>query len=158
MNDDLLARIKAAGVVPAPFYTYVYFHGNKWVDYGEEKMRSMFAHRSFLDAGIPVAPASDYTPGPYEPMMALQSMVTRKDRQGRVWGANQRVSVSEAMRICTVHGAYASFEEDLKGSLTPGKLADFVILEQDPHAVDPERIVDIRVLRTVMGGRTTHEA
>ncbi|HZW59992.1 MAG TPA: amidohydrolase, partial [Woeseiaceae bacterium] len=158
INDDLLARIKAAGVVPAPFYTYVYFHGNKWVDYGEEKMRSMFAHRSFLDAGIPVAPASDYTPGPYEPMMALQSMVTRKDRQGRVWGANQRVSVSEAMRICTVHGAYASFEEDLKGSLTPGKLADFVILEQDPHAVDPERIVDIRVLRTVMGGRTTHEA
>jgi len=65
INDSLIARIKAAGVVPAPFYTYAYYHGNKWVDYGEEKMEKMFAHRSFLDAGIPVAPASDFTPGPF---------------------------------------------------------------------------------------------
>lgn len=158
INDDLLARIKAAGVVPAPFYTYAHYHGNKWVDYGEEKMEKMFAHRSFLDAGIPVAPASDYTPGPYEPMMAIQSMVTRKDMRGRVWGASQRISVTEAMRICTVHGAYASFEEDVKGSLVPGKLADFVILENDPHDVDPDAIKDIKIVRTVMGGRTVYEA
>ncbi len=158
INADLLERIKAAGVVPAPFYTYAHYHGNKWVDYGAEKMESMFAHRSFLDAGIPVAPASDYTPGPYEPMMAIQSMVTRKDVRGRVWGPSQRISVTEAMQICTMHGAYASFEEDIKGSLTPGKLADFVILEKDPHQVDPDAIVDIRVVRTVLGGRTTFEA
>ena len=158
VNDDLLTRIKASGVVPTPFYTYAHYHGNKWVDYGPEKMESMFAHRSFLDYGIPVAPASDFTPGPYEPMMAIQSMVTRRDMQGRVWGANQRITASEAMRICTVHGAYASFEENLKGSLTPGKLADYVVLEKDPRSVDPETIKDIRVLRTVLGGRVTHEA
>ena len=158
INDSLLARIKAAGVVPAPFYTYAHYHGNKWVDYGEEKMESMFAHRSFLDAGIPVAPASDYTPGPYEPMMAIQSMVTRKDLRGRVWGPSQRISVTEAMRICTMHGAYASFEENIKGSLEAGKLADFVILEQDPHVVDPDAIKDIRIVQTVLGGRTTYEA
>jgi predicted amidohydrolase YtcJ len=158
INPDLLRRIKAAGVVPTPFYTYAHYHGNKWVDYGEEKMESMFAHRSFLDAGIPVAPASDYTPGPYEPMMAIQSMVTRKDMRGRVWGPTQRISVTEAMRICTMHGAYASFEEDIKGSLVAGKLADFVILEQDPHEVDPDSIKDIEVVRTVLGGRTTYEA
>jgi len=158
VNPDLLARIKAAGVIPAPFYTYAHYHGNKWVDYGEEKMESMFAHRSFLDAGIPVAPASDYTPGPYEPMMAIQSMVTRKDLRGRVWGPSQRVSVTEAMRICTMHGAYASFEENIKGSLTAGKLADLVILEQDPHEVDPDAIKDIKIVQTVMGGRTTYEA
>ena len=158
VNADLLRRIRAAGVVPAPFYTYAYYHGNKWGEYGEEKMESMFAHRSFLDAGIPVAPASDYTPGPYEPMMAIQSMVTRKDARGRVWGASQRISVTEALRICTVHGAYASFEEDIKGSIAAGKLADFVILERDPHDVDPEDIININVLRTVMGGRTTYEA
>jgi predicted amidohydrolase YtcJ len=110
VNPDLLRRIKAAGVVPTPFYTYAHYHGNKWVDYGEEKMESMFAHRSFLDAGIPVAPASDYTPGPYEPMMAIQSMVTRKDLRGRVWGPSQRINVTEAMRICTMHGAYASLQ------------------------------------------------
>lgn len=158
VNPEILKRIKAAGVVPTPFYTYAHFHGNKWVEYGPEKMQWMFAHRSFLDYGIPVAPASDFTPGPYEPMMAIQSMVTRKDTKGRVWGPNQRISVSEAMRICTMHGAYASFEENIKGSLTAGKLADYVILEKDPHDVDPDSIVDIRVIRTVLGGRTTYEA
>ena len=158
VNDELLGRIKAAGVIPTPFYTYAYYHGNKWVDYGYEKMQSMFAHRSFLDAGIPVAPASDFTPGPFEPMMAIQSMVTRKDVRGRVWGPDQRISVSEAMRICTMHGAYASFEENSKGSLVAGKLADFVILEKDPHEVNPDKIIDINILRTVLGGRTTFEA
>ncbi len=157
VNEELLGRIKAAGVIPTPFYTYVYYHGNKWVDYGYEKMQKMFAHRSFLDAGIPVAPASDYTPGPYEPMMAIQSMVTRKDVRGRVWGPDQKISVSDAMRICTMHGAYASFEEDLKGSLEAGKLADFVILEQDPHEVNPSEIVNIKILKTVLGGKTTFE-
>ena len=158
VNPELLERIKAAGVVPTPFYTYAYYHGNKWVDYGPEKMESMFAHRSFLDYDIPVAPASDYTPGPYEPMMALQSMVTRKDVRGRVWGPSQRISVEEALRICTVHGAYASFEEHRKGSLKAGKLADFVMLERDPHVVDPDDLVNIRIVRTVMGGKTTYEA
>lgn len=157
VNESLLRRIKNAGVVPAPFYTYAYYHGNKWGDYGEEMMESMFAHRSFLDYGIPVAPASDFTPGPFEPMMAIQSMVTRKDVQGRVWGPSQRISVAEAMRICTMNGAYASFEETIKGSLTPGKLADIVILDSDPHDVDPDSIVDIKVLQTILGGRTTYK-
>lgn len=158
VNPSLLERIRKAGVVPTPFYTYAHYHGNKWVDYGEEMMEWMFAHRSFLDYGIPVAPASDFTPGPYEPMMAVQSMVTRKDMQGRVWGPSQRISVTEALRICTLHGAYASFEEGIKGSLTAGKLADIVILEKDPHAVDPDAIKEIGVLRTILGGRTTYEA
>jgi predicted amidohydrolase YtcJ len=158
VNDSLLKRIKATGAVPTPFYTYAYYHGNKWLDYGAEMMDSMFAHRSFLDYGIPVAPASDFTPGPFEPMMAIQSMVTRKDAMGRVWGPGQRISVSQAIRICTMNGAYASFEEGIKGSLTPGKLADIVILEKDPHQVDPDGIVDIRVLRTILGGRTSFEA
>ena len=158
VNPSLLNRIKKAGVVPAPFYTYAYYHGNKWLEYGEEMMESMFAHRSFLDHDIPVAPASDFTPGPFEPMMALQSMVTRKDIQGRVWGPSQRISVTEAMKICTMHGAFASFEENIKGSLTPGKLADIVIVESDPHKVDPDSIADIKILRTILGGRTTFEA
>jgi predicted amidohydrolase YtcJ len=119
-------------------------------------MRSMFAHRSFLDHGIPVAPASDYIPGPYEPLMAIQSMVTRKDEQGRVWGGNQRISVDEALRICTVNGAYASYDERRLGSISAGKLADFVMLERDPHDVDPDAIAGIPVVRTVVGGRTVH--
>jgi predicted amidohydrolase YtcJ len=84
--------------------------------------------------------------------------VTRKDAEGRIWGPSQRISVSEAMRICTMNGAYASFEENTKGSLTPGKLADIAILENDPHDVDPDDIVNIRVLRTILGGTTTFES
>lgn len=158
INEDLLRRIKKTGVVPTPFYTYAHYHGNKWLDYGREKMQSMFAHRSFLDAGIPVAPASDYAPGPYEPMMALQSMVTRKDMQGRLWGESQRIGIEEALKVCTVNGAYASFEEDTKGSLTPGKLADYVLLSQDPRKTDPEELQQIKVMQTVLGGRVTFEA
>ena len=156
VNPDLLRRIKASGSIPTPFYTYVHYHGNKWVYYGEEKMKWMFAHKSFLDYGIPVAPASDYTPGPYEPLMGIQSMVTRKDWMGRVWGPNQRISVDEALKVCTMNGAYASFEENIKGSITTGKLADFVILAEDPHDVDPDQIKNIEIVRTVVGGTTMY--
>jgi predicted amidohydrolase YtcJ len=156
VNPDLLTRIKRVGAVPTPFYTYVYYHGDKWAEYGEEKMHWMFAHASFFEYGIPVAGASDYIPGPYEPMMALQSMVTRKDMTGRVWGADQRISVNQALQVCTMNAAYASFDEDRKGSITAGKLADFVVLEKDPHEVAADEITAIRVLRTVVGGKTVH--
>ncbi len=154
VNPDLIRRIKANGVIPTPFWTYVYYHGEKWKEYGDEKVRWMFAHRSFLDAGIRVPGASDYTPGPFEPLMAIQSMVTRTDYKGRVWGPNQKVSVDEALTIATLNGAYASSEEQVKGSITAGKLADFVFLEKDPHEVPPTEIMGIKVNRTVVGGRT----
>jgi predicted amidohydrolase YtcJ len=156
VTTDLLKRIAAIGAIPTPFYTYVYYHGDKWAQYGEERLRWMFAHRSFLDHNIRVAGASDYVPGPYEPMMAIQSMVTRRDYRGRTWGENQRITVEQALRVCTLNGAYASFEERIKGSITAGKLADFVILAEDPHQVDPQKIKDIRIVRTVVGGRTVY--
>ena len=158
VNPTLLQRIANGRYIPAPFYTYAHYHGEKWIEYGEEKMEWMFAHKSFIESGIPVAPASDHSPGPYEPLMAIQSMVTRKDYTGRVWGPSQRITVDEALRVCTVNGAYASFEENEKGTITAGKLADFVILAEDPHDVDPDLIKEIQVIRTVVGGRTVHEA
>jgi len=156
VNPDLIRRIKASGVIPTPFWTYVYYHGEKWVEYGDEKVNWMFAHRSFLDAGIRVPGASDYTPGPFEPLMAIQSMVTRKDYKGRVWGPKQKVTLDEALTIATINGAYASSEENLKGSIAAGKLADFVVLEKDPHDVDPDQIMNIKLNRTVVGGRTVY--
>jgi predicted amidohydrolase YtcJ len=158
VNPELLQRIKDTGSIPAPFYTYAHYHGNKWPNYGEDKMQWMFAHKSFLDYGIPVAPASDYTPGPFEPLMAIQSMVTRKDFKGRVWGPNQRITVGQAMKICTVNGAYASMEEGIKGSIVPGKLADLVMLGADPHDTVADEIKNIPVLRTIVDGRTVFEA
>ena len=158
VNPELLRRIAEGGYIPAPFYTYAHYHGEKWIEYGEEKMNWMFAHKSFMDYGITVAPASDHSPGPYEPLMALQSMVTRKDFSGRVWGPSQRITLDQAMKICTMHGAYASHEERVKGSITAGKLGDFVVLSESPYDVDPDVIKEIQVARTVVGGKTVYEA
>jgi predicted amidohydrolase YtcJ len=91
-------------------------------------------------------------------MMALQSAVTRTDIKGTVWGAPQRISVEEALRTQTLHGAYASFEENIKGSIERGKLADLVILGRDPVREDPGSLVSIPVERTMVGGRWVFEA
>jgi hypothetical protein len=90
--------------------------------------------------------------------MAIPSMVTRKDYSGRVWGPSQRITVDEALQVCTHNGAYAAFEEDVKGTITAGKLADFVMLAEDPHDVDPDRIKEIQIVQTVVGGRAVYEA
>ena len=158
INDGLVKRIAALGAIPNPFSTYVYYHGEKMREYGEDRLNHMFALRSFLDAGVRVTQTSDYPPGPFEPMMALQSSVTRTDSSGKVWGARQRVSVDEALRIGTVHGAYASYEENRKGSLQPGKLADLVVLGQDPLRVEPSKLIEIPVERTMAGGRWVYES
>ena len=158
VNDDLVRRIKAAGAVPACFTSYAYYNPDKFKFYGEELMKRCMAFRTFLDAGIPACAGSDFYPGPFAPLMGIQGMVTRTGWNGETWGANQRVSVDEAIRINTVNGAYASREESLKGSITPGKLADFVVLAEDPHTVDRAKIKDIRIVRTVVGGDTKYEA
>jgi predicted amidohydrolase YtcJ len=156
INPDLLRRIKAIGAIPTPFWTYAHYHGEKWKEYGPEKMEWMFAHKSFLESGIPVPGASDYGPGPFEPLMAIQSMVTRKDYNGNVWGPKQRVTIDEALTVATINGAHASHEEHIKGSITTGKLADFVMLETDPHDTNPDAIKNIKIARTVVGGKTVY--
>jgi predicted amidohydrolase YtcJ len=97
-------------------------------------------------------------PGPFEPMMALQSEVTRTDMKGNVWGPKQKISVEEAIRVGTLNGAYASFEENLKGSLEAGKVADLVVLGRDPMKEEPLTLVTIPVERTMAGGKWTFES
>jgi predicted amidohydrolase YtcJ len=153
VTESLVARIKALGAIPTPFSTYVYYHGEKMREYGKERLERMFALRSFLDAGVRATQASDYPPGPFEPMMALQSEVTRTDMKGTPWGLKQRISLEEAIRVGTLHGAYASYEEALKGSIEAGKLADLVVLGRDPFQEDPRHLVEIPVERTMVGGK-----
>jgi predicted amidohydrolase YtcJ len=157
VNPDLVRRIKAIGAVPALFTTYAFYNPDKFVYYGQEMMKSCMAFRSLLDAGIYAAAGSDFSPGPFAPLMGIQGMVTRKGWDGAVWGANQKVGVSEAIAINTFNGAWASGEENIKGSITAGKLADYVVLADDPHTVDPEKIKDIQIVRTVVGGTVSHQ-
>jgi predicted amidohydrolase YtcJ len=157
-NDDLTRRLKATGTVPAMFTTYAYYNADKFHFYGEELMTRMMPYRTFLDAGIPAAAGSDFSPGPFAPLMGMQGMVTRTGWNGETWGANQRITVDEALRVNTINGAYASHEENLKGSITGGKLADFVVLADDPHTVEAGKIKDIKIVRTVVGGATMYQA
>jgi predicted amidohydrolase YtcJ len=158
INDGILRRMKALGVVPAPFTSYGYYNTDKFHFYGEELMERSMAYRSFAGAGIIAAAGSDFSPGPFSPLMGIQGMVTRTGWNGETWGGSQRVTVDEALRINTLNGAWATHEEGIKGSITAGKLADFVVLADDPHAVDPNRIKDITVAETVTGGNTVYRA
>ena len=158
INDDLVRRMKALGAVPAMFTTYAYYNTDKFPFYGEELMKRSMAFRTLLDAGIHAAAGSDFSPGPFAPLMGMQGMVTRSGWDGTTWGANQRITVAEALQVNTLNGAYASHEETLKGSVTPGKLADFVVLAADPHTMRPEKIKDTPIVRTVVGGSVVYQA
>jgi predicted amidohydrolase YtcJ len=154
----LIERMRALRVIPAPFSCYVYFHGDVMHFYGQERTTQMFPMRSFLDAGLAPTDASDYTASPADPMMWLQSQLTRADMKGNVWGANQRITLQEAIRCGTVNGSYAAFEEHLKGKICPGQLADLVVLAEDPFKTDPSELLKIKVERTMVGGTWRFES
>jgi len=158
VNPALLKRIRKNRLLVTPFGSYIYFHGEKMTPhYGPERVARMFAHRSFLDCGIQVSGASDSPCGPYEPLLAIQSCVTRKSFAGEVLGANQAITATEAIFLYTMASAYASFEENIKGSITPGKLGDLVVLREDPRRVNPDEIKDIPVEMTVVGGEIRYK-
>jgi predicted amidohydrolase YtcJ len=152
VNERILHRIKRLGVVLA-LHSYVYEHGDKMEEYGPKRWPMMHPNRSAGDLGIVVAGNSDSPVSVAEPLLRIQSMVTRKTAEGKVYGPEQKVSVEAAIRIWTMGGAYASFEEDIKGSIEVGKLADFVVLSEDPSQTPHDKIKDIKVERTYVDGK-----
>jgi predicted amidohydrolase YtcJ len=157
INDNLVRRIKALDAVPSLFTTYAYYNSDKFAFYGEDLMKRCMAFRTLLDAGIQVAAGSDFSPGPFDPRMAIQGMVTRTGWDGKTWGANQKISLDEAIRVNTLNGAYNSHEENIKGSIAAGKLADYVVLAGDLYSIPSDRIKDVKIVRTVVGGQTVYE-
>lgn len=158
VNPDLIKRMKALDVVPSMFSTYPYYNSDKFHFYGQETMQHMIAFRSMLDAGIKPAAGSDFGPGPFSPLMAIQAMVTRTGWNGETWGAGQKITLDEAIRVNSWNGAYNSREEKDKGSIAAGKLADFVMLAEDLHMVDPSKIKDVKIVQTVVGGQVMYQA
>ncbi|POX42579.1 amidohydrolase [Streptomyces sp. Ru73] len=159
IDDAILARMKALDAIAVPFAGYAGYHGaalNTW--YGPERTERMFAHRSFLDAGVTVAGSSDYPCGPYEPLLGLQSMVTREGiEDGAKVGPSQRVTAAEALRIFTLGSAEAEGTAHHKGRIAAGHLADFTVLGENPLTADPHGIAAIPVRATYAGGRCVHE-
>lgn len=159
VNDQIVAAMRDLAVVAVPFGQYPAAHGDKLRAYYEpERIERMFAHRTLLDAGVPVAGSSDYPCGPFEPLYAMQSCVTRADRDGRVFGGSQRISPRQALGLYTTGAAFASAEERSKGRLAPGYLADFAVLGEDPLAVPGDRLARVPVLQTWIAGRPVWSA
>jgi len=156
LTAELLPRIKAAGLIVVP-HSYIWEHGDKMENYGAWRWEWMHPARALLDHGIPIAGHSDTPVSAAEPLLRIQDMVTRTSAEGKVYGASQRITVDEALRTWTLGGAYAEFAETHKGSITPGKLADFVVLAQNPTQVPAMTIKDIVVERTYIGGRAVFQ-
>ena len=153
VTPQILTRMARLGVMAVPFGSYAWFHGDTLIDwYGSTRLQRMFAHRSMLDAGITVAGSSDYPCGPWEPLLGLQSCVTRRSRTGVDVGPSQRVSLREALWMYTVGAAAVAAEDHLKGRLAPGYLADFTVLDGDLMTTDEDAIGTVPVLATWVGG------
>jgi predicted amidohydrolase YtcJ len=112
--------------------------------------------RSPMDHGITVAISSDILP--IGPMVGIYAAVTRKGMTGTVYGPDEAITMAEAIRGYTLLGAYLNFEEDVKGSLEPGKYADMIVLSDDLMTIDPERIMDVEVEKTWVAGELVYEA
>jgi predicted amidohydrolase YtcJ len=151
VDADILQRMSELGVVLAP-HSYIYEKGPMMEAYGAQRWPWMFANASTFDYGVINAANSDYPVSALSPLRRIQSLVTRQSRAGKVYGPQQRLSVEQALWAYTMGGAYASFEEDHKGSITAGKYADFVILSDDPRRVAVENIHAITVQATYSAG------
>jgi predicted amidohydrolase YtcJ len=151
-NQSILERMKTLGIVYAP-HSYVYEHGDKMKVYGPQRWDWMHANKSAIDLGIPVAGNSDEPVSPAQPMLRIQSMVTRTTAEGEEYGPKQKGSVEKALQIWTLGSAFALFAEEELGSLEKGKKADFVLLDQNPLQTDAFHLKDIEILGTAIGGK-----
>ena len=159
VTEDIVRRMRRLGTIAVPFGSYINYHGGKLLDwYGPKRLERMFAHRWFIDAGVTVAGSSDFLCGPYEPLLALQSCVTRQGFDGPVLGESQRITPREALACYTISAAEASGEDSDKGRLAPGYLADFVVLAEDPLTADPASLASLPVQATYVGGRCVWSA
>ena len=117
----------------------------------------MFPAKSLLDAGVVVAGSSDAPVTDYRPLFGIEQAQTRATSDGDICGPNERVDLTTALRMHTINGAYASFEEHLKGSIEAGKLADLAVLSADLRTVPVKELRDLPVSMTVVGGEVVWE-
>jgi predicted amidohydrolase YtcJ len=134
-------------------------YGDKWRQdiFGEEGMRHSFPFKSMLARGLKVVSSTDFGMVPINPMVSLRACVTRLTRTGHVLGPDERLSVAEALPLLTRAPAYCAFQEHQKGSLELGKLADLVVLSEDPEEVPGPELERIQVDATVVGGQLVYE-
>lgn len=158
---DDFKRLAALKVIPS-VQPYHAIDDGRWAEkvIGAERIKTTYAFKSLFDTGVKVAFGSDWFVAPPTPLEGIYAAVTRRtldDQNPDGWVPEQKITVEQALAGYTTHAAYASFDENIKGSLEPGKLADFVIVDQDLTKIKPEKIRETQVLQTFVGGKSVYK-
>jgi predicted amidohydrolase YtcJ len=161
LRQEDIDRIASMGVIPS-MQPYHAIDDGRWAEavIGEQRARTTYAFWSLMTAGATVSFGSDWSVAPASPLLGIYAASTRQTLDGahpEGWVPEQKISVEQALVAYTRNGAYASFEEASKGSLTEGKLADVVILDRDITVIPTQEIRQARVDRTIVGGRTVYQ-
>jgi hypothetical protein len=158
IREDQLDRVKAMNIIPSYYSVHSYFWGD-WhrLSFGDERAEFISPVRATIDRDIPFTIHNDSPIVPPDIMRLIAITVNRETRSGYILGPGQRASVMEAIHAVTLGAAYQYFEEDEKGSITPGKQADFVILEKNPLVADPSELADIAIVETFSRGRSVYQ-
>ncbi|MCH8333374.1 amidohydrolase, partial [Candidatus Sumerlaeota bacterium] len=156
-----IPRFARLGVIPSMQATHA-TSDMYWAEdrVGPRRIEGAYAWRKFLNEGSRIANGSDFPVEGVNPLWGIYAAVTRQDHRGWPeggWRPEERMTRTEALRSFTIDAAYAAFEEDIKGSLEPGKLADVVVLSRDIMQIDAREILETEVVRTILGGVTVYE-
>jgi len=156
---DLQKRVKAQGIIPAMQPAFFWEFGDGYIaNYGQERADTMFPAKSLIDMGVPVAGSSDAPVTHYAPLFGIEQAMTRATNGGQVCGPNERVNLTTAIRMHTINGAHACFDEAKKGSIEAGKFADLVVLGEDIARVPATSVRNIPVAMTVVDGEVVYES
>lgn len=157
INEELLERIKRLKIVPVPQPIFLYEFGDGYmVNYGKKRVDNMFTCRRFIDEGIIQAGSSDCPITFSNPLMGIHLAVNRTTQSGQKISQGQRINKMEALRLFTYNGAYASFEEDKKGSIEVGKAADLAVLDGSYRNCEDEKLKDMHVEMTFIDGKLVY--
>jgi hypothetical protein len=156
-----IPRFARDGVI-ASMQPYHAIDDGRWAEkrIGKERIKTTYAFRSLLDSGAKLAFGTDWTVAPLNPLLTIYAAVTRRTLDGKNpkgWVPEQKISVEETVRAYTLGSAYAEFQENVKGSITVGKLADLVLLSRDIFKIDPKEIENVKVVMTMVDGRIVFE-
>ena len=159
VRRDQLDAIAELNLSPSFFVGHVYYRGDRHRDIfmGPDRAAGISALRSAIDRGIRFTVHDDTPVTPVNPLQLVWVGVHRLTKSNQVLGPDERITPLEALRAVTIDAAWQNFEEDSKGAIAPGKLADFVVLSDNPLTVNPTEIRDITVLETIVGGKTVYE-
>ena len=156
---DLRTRVREQRILPIMQPAFFWEFGDGYIaNYGQLRADTMFPARSLLAAGVPVVGSSDAPVTHYAPLFGIEQALTRATMAGQVCGPDERVDLTTAIRMHTINGAYASFEEGRKGSLERGKFADLVLLGDDITRVAVKDLRHLPIAMTVVGGEVVYEA